>query len=71
MPRSFRLALHQSPGRYQAQLRLQRAEHLLRHSPLSVLEVALAVGFGSTQALARAFRARHGLSPSGYRRMNG
>ena len=66
--RSFRSATQQTPGRYQARLRVERAAQLLREGRLSVLEVALAVGFGSTQALARPFRAHYGLSPSAYLR---
>jgi len=66
--RSFRCATQQTPGRFQARLRVEQAAKMLREGRLSVLEVALAVGFGSTQALARPFRARHGQSPSAYRR---
>lgn len=68
--RSFRCATHQTPGRFQARLRVERAAKLLRESRLGVLEVALAVGFGSTQALARPFRARYGQSPIAYRRQS-
>ncbi len=52
-------------------LRRRRVEvaalRLLRSPSLKVLEVALAVGFGSGEAFARAFKARFGVAPSTWR----
>lgn len=44
-------------------IRLDRAEDYLRTGQLTVAEVASACGFGSSSALIRAFRQRHGTSP--------
>ncbi len=45
-------------------LRLEHAGRLLRESPLSVAEIAFAVGFSSPGHFARCFRAAFGLSPT-------
>jgi AraC-like DNA-binding protein len=44
-------------------LRLDRAEGLLRSGESTVTEAAYACGFGSSSAFIRAFRARHGVPP--------
>jgi AraC-like DNA-binding protein len=44
-------------------LRLDRAEVLLRSGANTVSEAAYACGFGSSSAFIRAFRKRHGLPP--------
>ncbi|MCA1973527.1 MAG: GlxA family transcriptional regulator [Caenispirillum sp.] len=49
-------------------LRLAKAEELLRQSPLSILEVGLASGFPNPAHFARCYRARYGISPSEVRR---
>jgi AraC-like DNA-binding protein len=47
--------------------RLHRAEKLLRESSASILEIANQVGFSNPSHFARAFRARFGTLPKGYR----
>jgi transcriptional regulator GlxA family with amidase domain len=49
-------------------LRLERARQLLRETSLSVLDVAIATGFGSASQFARAFARAHGEPPSLYRK---
>lgn len=44
-------------------LRMARAEHLLRDTPLAVKEVAWACGFASASYFIRQFRLRHGCTP--------
>jgi AraC family transcriptional regulator len=61
--RAFKRTLGVSPKRFQKLVRLQRACELLRDKRLSILQVALAVGYGSGQALARVFRQELGISP--------
>jgi AraC family carnitine catabolism transcriptional activator len=63
MERLFRARLGQRPMGYYLQLRLDKAEQLLRYSRMSVREVALACGFASPARFSRAFRARSGCSP--------
>ena len=66
--RAFRRTLGVSPYRYQMMRRVERARTLLEHSDLSITEVALEVGYVSSQAFARSFRSDAGVSPSQYRR---
>lgn len=55
------------PGAYLRQLRLNRAQTLLRTTVLSITEVAQHSGFGDSAQLARAFKAAFGATPSEYR----
>lgn len=66
--RCFHATLGEPPHRYQVRRRIDRARELLASSDLRVLDVALAVGYESPQALARAFRRILGVSPARYRR---
>jgi AraC-like DNA-binding protein len=56
------------PHRYLLERRIERAAELLAGTDLPVTAVALEVGFGSGQHLARAFRAATGCTPRDYRR---
>jgi AraC family transcriptional regulator len=65
---SFKKTTGSSPHRYVLTQRIQRAEQLLRETSLSVLEVALKLGFGHPSNFARAFRRIKGASPNTLRR---
>src|SRR4249920_109153 len=55
-------------GDYLRRRRVEQAASRLASQPrLSVLQVALSVGFGSSEAFARAFKAHFGCSPSAWR----
>ncbi len=69
--KAFKASLGVSPQRYQRRLRLERARALLASGGRTVLEVALAVGYESGQALSRAFRQEFGISPGKVRRRRG
>lgn len=69
--KAFKVSLGVSPHRFQKRLRLERARDLLASGRSSVLEVALAVGYESGQALSRAFRQEFGTSPREVRRQRG
>lgn len=56
-----------SPGRYLTQMRLGKAEGLLRGSSLNISAVAQACGYGSVYAFSRTFRAAMKCSPRAYR----
>jgi AraC family transcriptional regulator of arabinose operon len=56
-----------SPIQALLQLRLRHAARLLEFSTLSVAQIAAEVGFESPFYFSRQFRARFGVSPSGYR----
>jgi transcriptional regulator GlxA family with amidase domain len=64
LERLFDTALGQSPVRYYRNLRLDRAQHLLRETSLSVVQVAVATGFNSVSSLSRAYRDCYGRPPS-------
>jgi transcriptional regulator GlxA family with amidase domain len=68
LERLFDHALGQSPARYYRKLRLDRAQHLLRETGMSVVQVAVATGFNSVSSLCRAYRECYGRSPSSDRR---
>lgn len=64
LERLFTGHLRVSPSGYYLRLRLEHARELLHDTGRSVLEVALACGFGSTASLSRAYRRHYGLPPS-------
>jgi AraC family transcriptional regulator len=66
--RAFKQSVGVAPHRYQTQLRIDRAQQMLQHSKAPVTEIALGVGYESSQALARAFLRHVGTAPSAWRR---
>ncbi len=66
--RLFKAATGVSPSRYHINLRIEEARRLLRETRMSVLDVALEVGYTDPSHFARLFRRETGLSPSEYRR---
>ncbi|MBX7481706.1 helix-turn-helix transcriptional regulator [Qipengyuania qiaonensis] len=65
--RAFKEATGLPPHAYQRTLQLEHARHALEEDSRSVTEIAMALGYGSSQAFARAFRRETGMSPSQYR----
>lgn len=65
--RTFRRTFGETPHRYLQRRRIERAMALLRTTALPVVDVALAVGFGSHGTFSRTFRDVVGTSPTGYR----
>ena len=65
--RLFRDKLGRSVMRYYRELRLEKAQSLLRNSPLSLTQIALATGFASSAHFSRAYSAQFGQPPSAYR----
>lgn len=66
--RAFARTMGMPPYRYQQALRIERAAELLRASDMRIIEIALAVGYETPQALARVFVQQHGMTPSEWRR---
>jgi transcriptional regulator GlxA family with amidase domain len=66
--RLFRQAYGETPGRYLAQARLERARRLLEATDRSVTEVCLEVGYESLASFSSAFRRYAGTPPQRYRR---
>jgi len=65
--RLFQSRLGRSTMRYYRELRLEKAQSLLRNSPLSLTEIALATGFASSAHFSRVFSGQFGHPPSAYR----
>ena len=65
--RLFREKLGRSTMRYYRDLRLEKAQSLLRNSPLSLTEIALATGFANSSHFSRVYSERFGQPPSAYR----
>lgn len=66
--RLFKAATGVTPSRYHMDLRINEARRLLRETKMSVVDVALEVGYANPSHFARLFRRETGLSPSDYRR---
>lgn len=67
--RLFAAWMGETLGDYLRRRRVEMAAMRLAAQPrVPVLHIALAVGFGSAEAFARAFRARFGVSPSAWRK---
>jgi transcriptional regulator GlxA family with amidase domain len=61
--RLFRDKLGVTPLQYLSGLRLQHGRALLAETDMSVLDVAVACGYGSSAHFSKSFRARFGISP--------
>jgi AraC family transcriptional regulator len=66
--RAFKQSTGLPPHHFQQRVRIERAKELLADPSLSVTEIALRVGYGSSQTLARVFRKNVGFTPAEYRR---
>ncbi|WP_426115216.1 helix-turn-helix domain-containing protein [Pseudomonas sp. DSP3-2-2] len=66
--RLFHRATGQSPSQYFIQMRMTVARRLLLKSTLSVIEVALEVGYGSPNHFAHVFKRHTGITLREYRR---
>ena len=71
-PRHFARAFHSetgtTPGRYVDRVRLEHARRLLEETADGVQEVARAAGYGTPEAMRRAFVKALGTAPADYRR---
>lgn len=65
--KTFQAVYGESPQAAAARMRLERAANLLETTGMMIGEVAAASGFDNCCSFARAFRARFGMSASGYR----
>ncbi|HEY2621079.1 MAG TPA: AraC family transcriptional regulator [Acetobacteraceae bacterium] len=66
--RQFRLMTGKAPHQYLLQLRIERAEQLLRDTDTSIVEIAYACGFASQEHLTRMLKRSRGITPAAYRR---
>lgn len=65
--RTFKQSTGLPPQEYHRQLRMSKAKELLAQTPLSITDIALHVGYSSSQAFSRFFRRDTGLTPHEYR----
>ena len=65
--RAFKQVFGSPPNAYLIHRRMERARWLLKHTPLSVLEVTLDVGFESPTTFATTFKKHTGVTPSQFR----
>jgi AraC family carnitine catabolism transcriptional activator len=63
MERLFSHHLGTTPSRYQKRVRLNRAQRMLRHTTLTVTEIAVACGFQSPSHFSKVYRQAFGSSP--------
>ena len=66
--RAFRRAFHETPHAFVTRLRIERAQELLAHTSLSVLDVCLEVGYGSLGSFSTLFKRHVGLTPRQHRK---
>nr|BFE56748.1 hypothetical protein GCM10020063_012740 [Dactylosporangium thailandense] len=65
--RAFAAEVGTPPGRYVGQVRLEAARRLLEEGRDGVEEVARTCGYGTPEAMRRAFVRELGVAPAGYR----
>ena len=68
LERLFQEHLQCTPASHYMTIRLERAQHLLQQSTLSVLQVATASGFTSASYFARCYKQKYGRTPREERR---
>lgn len=66
--RLFVSVLGETPGDYYRGLRLDRGRNLLSTTNMSLIDVALACGFGSVAHFSKSFKARFGVAPTKFNR---
>jgi len=64
---AFKKATGRSPHQFQIELRVERAKALLNNPNLSLVDIALMVGFSSQSHLSDCFRRIQGVTPARYR----
>jgi AraC-like DNA-binding protein len=67
----FKQATGHSLNRYLTIYRINQAKRLLMDTPLSVTEIASAVGFGDLSHFFHTFKSETGLTPSSFRKQAG
>lgn len=65
--RAFHETYGETPGRYLARRRVERAQELLRNTNLTVTEVCFRIGFASLGTFSAGFKEIVGVSPTAYR----
>ncbi len=66
--RRFKQTMHESPYQYLIGQRIEQAKQLLKVSPLSIADTAIACGFANQSHLTKHFKQRVGITPQLFRR---
>ena len=66
--RMFQKSLGMAPHQYLTEVKLQRAQELLKEQSRSLIDIALSCGFSSHSHFTRIFRAQRGITPNEMRR---
>jgi AraC family transcriptional regulator len=66
--RAFKESFGATPHRYHAQKRIERAKELLASHNLSLLQIAIELGFAEASSFSLAFHKMAQMTPSAYRR---
>ena len=69
--RSFKKNIHQTPIEYLLNYRVEQAKKLLRHSELSITDIALRAGFSTSDYFSKIFKERVGMTLREYRQRQG
>lgn len=67
--RRFKQATDKPPKQYLQEIRIDQAMELLKHTNLSILEIAFRVGYQDAGYFAGLFKKRHSVSPNDYRHL--
>ncbi|MEX2335386.1 MAG: helix-turn-helix domain-containing protein [Pseudohongiella sp.] len=67
--RRFRQAANKTPVEYLQEVRINQARELLKHSNLSIAEIAFSVGYQDVSYFTGLFRRMHDVTPNAYRRL--
>lgn len=68
--RYFKQYTEKTPLEYVKDYRLSQAEHLLRTTTLSIIDICLSCGFSGQSYFGEMFKQRYGVSPAKYRKDN-
>lgn len=63
LERQFNEVFNDTPARFYKRLRVKRAKAMLEETMLSIVDISVATGFGSTQTLAKSMKDEFGMSP--------
>jgi AraC family transcriptional regulator len=66
--RAFKGATGETPHAFVTRMRMQQAEHLLRHGAQPLREIAFAVGYRTQAHFSGVFRTHAGITPGAFRR---
>lgn len=65
--KAFKAAYGSAPHQYLTQLRIERAQQLLKQTPRSIADIVEAVGYSNVSHFTAAFRKATGVTPAAYR----